>query len=155
MARHEAGIITQSQTDRQRSLRPPKQSNREEALLRVFAIVVLLLGLLAMIILHVRTALPATLSDVSAVQNAAPAGTQDAVEWLAWKLNLSRTQQQQVRPVVEQEIRARAALLGTAEVSESEQRAQLLELRNRALEEIRPVLTNQQQAILTHLEREG
>jgi hypothetical protein len=144
-----------AQTDRQRRDKSSNQPAREEALLRVFALVVLLLGLIAMIILRVRTALPATLTDISAVQDGAPNGTQDALGWLAWKLNLSRSQQQEIRPVVEQEIRARTALLETAEVSESEQRAQLLELRNRALEEIRPVLTNQQQRALTELEREG
>jgi hypothetical protein len=153
MATRGADIITQPHKHAQ--VKTPEPSNREELLLRVFAIVVLLLGLLAMIILHVRTALPATLSDVSGVKSAAPQGTQDALGWLTWKLNLSRAQQQEVRPVLEQEIRARAALLDTAAVSDSEQRAQLVELRNRALEQIRPVLTDQQQRALTALEREG
>jgi hypothetical protein len=153
MATQETYIITR--TGKQRGMKPPKQANREELLLRVFGVAVLLLGLLALVILDVRTALPSSFSDVSAVQNGAPEGTQDALEWLAWKLDLSRAQQREVRPVVEQEIRARAALLEAAAVSDLEQRAQLVELRNRALEEIRPVLTGQQQRALTDLEREG
>jgi hypothetical protein len=131
-----------------------KKAATEEILLRVFGIVVLLLGLVAMIILHARTALPAS-ADISAIEKNAPQGASDAVQWLAWKLNLNRTQQQAVRPVVEKELQARAALLQTPEISTTEQEAQLVDLRNSMLEQIRPVLTEQQRLLVQQLEREG
>lgn len=153
MATQEAGIILE--IDKHPRTQHSKQSAREETLLRVFGIVVLLLGLIAMLILHVRTALPATRADASSFESSTVPGTDEAVQWLAWKLKLTRTQQQAVRPLVAKEIQARAALLQTPEISTSEQEAQLVDLRNTMLEEIRPVLTDWQRVQLQQLEQEG
>jgi hypothetical protein len=153
MATQEVSIVTHR--DKQRPAEDSKKLAREEKLLRVFGIVVLLLGLVAMLILRARTALPATRSDTSSLQKSTTQGTEDALEWLAWKLDLTRTQQQAVRPVVEQEMQARSALLQTPEVSTSEQEAQLVDLRNTMLAEIQPVLTDRQRTLVRELEQEG
>jgi hypothetical protein len=132
-----------------------KGTPQQERMLFVFGIVMLLVGITALLILHVRTALPATADRASSLQSANIEGTNDALQWLKWKLNLSRTQQEEVKPIVEREILNRSALLEKRAVSDSEQKAQLVELRNRALEEIRPLLTSWQQSLLHSLEQEG
>jgi Spy/CpxP family protein refolding chaperone len=127
----------------------------EELMIFVFGIVILLLGFAALFVLHLRTALPATVDEASSLQSGSAPGTDSALQWLEWKLNLSRAQENQIRPVVAKEIRERAALLRIPAVSTSEQKAQLVELRNQALEEIRPVLTRRQRSVLHDLEQEG
>lgn len=132
----------------------PRAADNDRLMVFVAGIVILLLGLAALFVLHVRTALPATASVVTA-KDGSSQSTDDALLWLNWKLHLSQAQKNEIRPVVAKEIRERTTLLETPEVSTSEEEAQLVELRNRMLEEIRPVLTGRQQSALRTLESEG
>jgi hypothetical protein len=130
-------------------------AENERLMMFVFGILILLLGVAALFVLHVRTALPATTSVVSSAKDGAAQSTDASLQWLGWKLNLSEAQENEIRPVVEKEILERTALLETPEVSTTEQEAQLVDLRNSMLEEIRPVLTERQQSVLHALEQEG
>jgi hypothetical protein len=153
--REEHGVTKAEELHKQnfRGANPPG-----ERLMQVFGIVVLLFGFAAMGELRLRVAPvhdASTPPSMNTLRGGTARGTDDELQWLAWKLNLDHAQAERVKPLLEEEIRKRSAFLATASVSDSEQRAQLVDLRNRTLEQIRPVLTERQKRALNELEREG
>ncbi|MGH9444908.1 MAG: hypothetical protein ACRD3O_04160 [Terriglobia bacterium] len=145
----------QTRIDTRQKGEPRYGRGHEERMMFFFGIAIILLGVTAMIILHVRSALPGLTSEVASDARSLDDSTQqsiaDEVQWL--DQNLSPAQEVEVRPVVEEEVQQRIALLEMPSISTSEQTAQLVELRNHALEEIRPVLTERQRTKLRNLEQ--
>ncbi len=121
-----------------------------------FGIAIILFGVTALIILRMRSKLPGVASEAAVSAKSFADSTQqsinDELRWLDQSLNLSPEQEAEVRPVVEDEIQERIALLEAPSISTSEQEAQLVHLRNQALEKIRPVLTDRQRVVLQGLE---
>jgi hypothetical protein len=142
-------------------LQHSKYRNRRDYKARVTFVsilAILLFGIAIMSVAHARAQsrrLPSrAVIDAGSLQNGSTMRVDDDLRWLGCSLSLSPEQKEEIRPVVEEELRERTAFLETTSPSTLEQEAQLVDLRNHALEEIQAVLTGPQRVRLRELEKD-
>lgn len=127
---------------------------------RPLAVAAVALGTLAFVFLAVRpsSAMP---QDQTAGQEptqqegrrmAARRGNE--MHWLSKKLSLTKDQKAKIRPILENQRQQMRALRQDSSLSQQEKRARFMEIRSKTIDQIRPILTEEQRATLEQLQKQ-
>lgn len=134
-----------------------KQGIRQRKTMLIVTLSAFTLGILAMVLLSIRTAFPAPLP-----QSSAQPGQQRGMRWgrrgnelsrLSKELNLTDEQKAKVKPILQNEHKQMAALRNDASLSRQEKRAKFMDIRSKTLDQIHPILTEEQQAKLQQIQQ--
>jgi Spy/CpxP family protein refolding chaperone len=81
-------------------------------------------------------------------------GPEQQLDWLSQRLKLTGDQKSRIKPILENEHKQLAALRGDSSLSRQEKRSKFRQIRSNALDEIRPLLTEEQRARLDEIQKE-
>jgi Spy/CpxP family protein refolding chaperone len=125
----------------------------ERTLLLLFA-----LAILTVVLIGIKVASSAPLPQAGQHpgwrQGPGPMGPEQELGWLSDKLKLTDDQKSKIKPLIEDEHKQLTALREDSSMSREEKHAKFRQIRTSTYDQIRPILTEQQQATLQQIEQE-
>ncbi|HEX5483844.1 MAG TPA: hypothetical protein VFZ08_14575 [Terriglobia bacterium] len=117
------------------------------------------LGTLAFVALAIRPGLAATQDQTAPPEPSHQGRTMAArrgheMHWLSKKLSLTKDQKAKIRPILENQRQQMRALRQDSSLSQQEKRARFMEIRSKTIDQIRPILTEEQRATLEQIQKQ-
>jgi Spy/CpxP family protein refolding chaperone len=125
----------------------------EKTLLLLFA-----LAILAMVLIGIKVASSAPFPQAGQHQGwhhgPGPMGPEQELGWLSDKLQLTDDQKAKIKPLIEDEHKQLTALREDSSLSREEKQGKFRQIRTSTYDQIRPILSEQQQATLKQMEEQ-
>jgi periplasmic protein CpxP/Spy len=130
----------------------------QKRMMLLFTVTVFSLGILAMVLLSVNTALPAPLPQAGGQggyhRGARGQSVNQELARLSKRLSLTTDQKAKIKPILEDEHKQMAALRKNSSLSRQDMRSQFVSIRAKTFDQIRPLLSNTQQTTLKQMQEQ-
>jgi Spy/CpxP family protein refolding chaperone len=121
-------------------------------------LLLLALAIVAMVLIGIKVASSAPLPQAGQHQGwhhgPGPMGPEQELGWLSDKLQLTDDQKAKIKPLIEDEHKQLAALRGDSSLTRQDRQAKFQQIHASTYDQIRPILTEPQQATLKQMEEQ-